>query len=175
MSGHFYSPICCIKILRHIKQANFELFVVNRCWFQIYSGLFCDQPGSLTSKAEHNVLIFSDLWREMFFLCFSYRFHVFLSYIYIMDKPERGTDLLVYSNARHKKANVLISQNISPTLSDAELWCPYFPRYFVWFMLVANYKKTESSLYFSSIKLSKSCSVISVLLGDSVGYVELLQ
>lgn len=35
--------------------------------------------------------------------------------------------------------------------------------------------RKQSSLYFSSIKLSKSCSVISVLLGDSVGYVELLQ
>lgn len=144
MSGHFYSPTCCIKIIRHIKQANFELFVVNRCWFQIYSGLFCDQPGRLTSKAEHNVLIFSDLWRETFFLCFSYR----------------------------------VTLDIKKYFSNT-FWCwalmLLFPRYFVWFMLVGNYKKTESSLYFSSIKLSKSCSVISVLLGDSVGYVELLQ
>lgn len=139
MSGHFYSPICCIKILRHIKQANFELFVVNRCWFQIYSGLFCDQPGRLTSKAEHNVLIFSDLWRETFFL------------------P---------SNARHKK---VFFQHFLMLSFDALIFHAILCDS-CWLETI----RKQSSLYFSSIKLSKSCSVISVLLGDSVGYVELL-
>lgn len=65
------------------KQANFELFVVNRRCFQIYSGFFCDQPGSLTSKAAHNVLIFLICGERRFPSVFLIASMFFLSYIYL--------------------------------------------------------------------------------------------